>query len=112
MQWFGGAVQRCKFRTGGDNGDNSDNSDKSDSSDNSDNGDNGDNSENGDNRDSGDNNDNSDNSARLGCVLTNAMKTKGDIVLLHVFNLTITKEILEHLFHTLGVSNFLLLKTG
>ena len=49
---------------------------------------------------------------RLGRVLTNAMKTKGDIVLLHVFNLTITKEILEHLFHTLGVSNFLLLKTG
>ena len=49
---------------------------------------------------------------RLGCVLTNAMKTKGDIVLMHVFNLTITKEILEHLFHTLGVSDFLLLKTG
>ena len=49
---------------------------------------------------------------RLGCVLTNVMKTKGDIVLLHVFNLTITKEILEHLFHTLGVSDFLLLKTG
>ena len=49
---------------------------------------------------------------RLGCVLTNTIKTKGDVVLLHVFNLTITKEILEHLFHTLGVSDFLLLKTG
>ena len=49
---------------------------------------------------------------QIRCVLTNTMKTKCDIVLQHVFNLTITKEILEHLFHTLGVSNFLLLKTG
>ena len=49
---------------------------------------------------------------QIRCVLTNTIKTKGDIVLLHVFNLTITKEILEHLFHTLGVSDFLLLKTG
>ena len=49
---------------------------------------------------------------QIRCVLTNTIKTKCDIVLLHVFNLTITKEILEHLFHTLGVSDFLLLKTG